>query len=100
MDASLAASRLVEDLNVLLAEKDFEGAEEFLSSALNGPAPQKLIAHYQLGRIYIEWNKLSSAITHLEAAVDLAHETNERLFLIQIVSELDRAKNFQRRQRP
>lgn len=81
-------------------QQDLEGAEGFLSAALAGPSSVQLMAHYQLGRLYLDWNKLSSAIAHLEQAVDLAQSEKENLFLIQIMSELERAKKIQRSQCP
>lgn len=100
MDAALTLARLSETVNSLIADGDFAGAEEILITALAQSPDVSPYLHFQLGRLYRQWNKLTSAIHHLHHAVEAAQAANENLFLIQILDELDQAKNQQREQRP
>lgn len=100
MDAALALARLSEDVSSLIADGDFEGAEELLSGAFTVHSERSAFLHFQMGRLYRRWNKLSSAIHHLHHAVDAAQASGESLFLIQILEELNLAKKVQHEQRP
>jgi hypothetical protein len=101
MDVTLPIAGLITEFNELLETGDFEGAEEILASALSGPAPQfAQFIHFQYGRLYVKWNKLTSAIHHLTKAAELAHAASDPLLLIQITEELKTAKKAQGKQRP
>jgi hypothetical protein len=91
----------MEELNGLLEAHDFEGAEELLAGGI-GAAPERLQAffHYQFGRVYSRWNKLTSAVNHLTKAAELAHLQGDELFLIQVTDELRSAKAKQTSQKP
>lgn len=109
MDASLPVTGLIEEFEALLESADFEGAEELLAGALSGPGIEsgagvsrglEAFYHFQYGRLYSRWNKLTSAIHHLQLAAELAHVRGDELFVIQVVSELKAAKARQLGQRP
>ena len=101
MDVAFSATGLMEELNGLLESQDFEGAEELLSQGI-GAAPERLqgFFHYQYGRVYTRWNKLTSAVNHLTKAAELAHAAGDELFLIQVADDLRSAKNKQAAQMP
>ena len=98
MDATFSLTRLSEDLSSLVEGGDFEGAEEFLSGCLGQYPDMSAYFHFQLGRLYHRWNKLSSAVQHLNFAVDAA--AGNELFLVQVLDELNSVKKVQRVQRP
>lgn len=98
MDATLTLTRLSEDLAVLLEDGDFEGAEEMLSASLSLHPEWGGFIHFQLGRVYRRWNKLSSAVQHLNYAVDAA--VGNEMFLVQVLDELNQARRDQKLQRP
>lgn len=100
MDAAIALARLNETVSTLIEDSDFEGAEEMLSAALIESPQYSPFLHFQLGRMYRRWNKLTSAIHHLHHAVEAAQAEGNNLFLIQILDELNIAKKDQRDQRP
>ncbi len=100
MDVALALTRLTEDFNALLEDGDFEGAEELLSSALHGQPAARPFLHFQFGRLYSRWNKLTSAIHHLNHAVDLSIAESNSLFLVSVLDELNNVKRRQLDQRP
>ncbi len=100
MDAAFALARLTENVNSLLEDGDFAGGEELLEAALARHPDLSPYLHFQLGRLYRRWNKLTSAIHHLHHAVEGAQAGGERLFLIQILDELNLAKRDQHDQRP
>lgn len=101
MDASFSPSGLIEELNGLIDDGDFEGAEEVLTSALaSAPARYESFFHYQLGRIYSKWNKMTSAVNHLSRAAELAHSSGDEIFLLQVSEELRSARAKQDLQKP
>ena len=100
MDASFTLEGLVEEFESLVDTGDFEGAEELLTQALGARPKLEAFFHYQYGRLYSRWNKLSSAQNHLHKAVELAKLTGDDLFAIQVVSELKAVKERQASQRP
>lgn len=100
MDAAFALARLTEDVNSLVEAGDFEGGEAVLEGALAQYADFAPFLHFQMGRLYRRWNKLSSAIHHFHHAVEGAQSRGENLFLIQILDELNLAKKDQLDQRP
>lgn len=100
MDVALALTRLIEEFNALLEDRDFEGAEELLNSALHDQPGARPFLHFQLGRLYHRWNKLTSAVHHLNHAVDLSIAENNSLFLVSVLDELNNVKRRQLDQRP
>lgn len=106
MDAAFSFAGLSEELGGLLEDHDFLGAEELLTMALGrcrmagAPRKQEAFIHYQFGRLYREWNKLSSAINHLNLAAELAALEADSILLVQIVEELKLARKGQHAQRP
>ncbi len=101
MDASISAAGVAQALSHLLDDGDFEGAEELLTLALTqAPARLQSFYHHQFGRVYMRWNKLSSAVAHLNQAAELAHLQGEEILLIQVVEDLRLAKDKQQGQRP
>lgn len=101
MDAAFPLEGLITEFGGLLDARDFEGAEELMSSALSSAAPDyRALLHYQMGRLYRRWNKLTSAINHFSLAAELAHAAGERIFLIQVMDELRGCRDEQARQRP
>ncbi len=100
MDAALTVTGIVEEFEALVERGDFEGAEELLAQSI-GLAPQfEALFHYQYGRLYSRWNKLTSAQNHLLKAVELAKLRGDELFTIQAVSELKSVKDRQASQKP
>ena len=91
---------MIQEFGELLEARDYEGAEELISAALARPSRYEALLHYQLGRLYRRWNKMTSALNHLTRAAELAHAANERIFLIQIMDEYRAAKDAQTRQSP
>ena len=100
MDVALTLKRLNEDLSSLIEGGDFEGAEEFLSASLGNHPEYHAFIHFQFGRLYHRWNKLSSAIHHLHHAVDLTIAQGNELYLVSILDELNAVKRRQSDQRP
>lgn len=100
MDAAITLARLSENVSSLIEDGDFEGAEEMIASALVETPQYSPFLHFQMGRLYRRWNKLTSAIHHLHHAVEAAQAEGNNLFLIQILDELNIAKKDQRDQRP
>jgi hypothetical protein len=100
MDATLAFEGIISDFNALLESRDFEGAEETLVAALTTHREWEPLIHFQLGRLYRRWNKLSSSINHLTRAVEVLSQSSERLFLLQVTEELKLARQEQLLQRP
>lgn len=80
--------------------RDFEGAEEILASALRAPSPFDAFVHFQYGRLYRAWNKMTSAVNHLNHAAELAQQRADQMLLMQIVEELKAVKRAQLEQRP
>lgn len=100
MDAALALTGLIQEFNLLLGAQDFEGAEELAAGALGRDRRSDSYLHYYLGRMYAQWNKLTSAVNHLTQAAELAKSGGDDLFLLQVVEELKLAKQRQLTQRP
>lgn len=101
MDASFPLARLIEEFGDLLDRRDYQGAEELLAGAL-GQAPcaeHAAFLHLYYGRLYRRWNKLTSAIHHLNHAAELA-AARDQFLTIQIVEELRAARQDQDAQRP
>jgi len=98
VDAAFTVTRLSEDLSSLIEGGDFEGAEELLSSALGTHPQWTAFIHYQFGRLYHRWNKLSSALSHLNHAVE--GSAGNELFMVQVLDELNSVRKEQRGQRP
>lgn len=111
MDAALDAQRLV---SILLEEVDrhlsgppggvdWTGAEEILGAALGRKnlKAYRALLHYEFGRLYQRWNKLSSAVSHYERALDeLVRPRSERQFRLIILQELRSAREAQASQQP
>ena len=100
MDAAFALEGIITEFGELLEAHDFEGAEELISAALSSTPDYQALLHYQMGRLYRRWNKLTSALNHLGLAAELAHAANEKIFLIQVMDELRACRDAQARQRP
>lgn len=82
----------------MLDESDFEGAEELLESSLGAHPEWQGFIHFHLGRLYRKWNKLTSAVHHLNYAIEAA--AGNELFMVQVLDELSQAKKAQVTQRP
>lgn len=100
MDAAFPVEGLIQEFGQLLDARDYEGAEELMVAALATPSQFEALLHYQLGRLYRRWNKMTSALNHLTRAAELAQAGGERIFLIQIMDEYRAAKDAQTRQTP
>lgn len=100
VDAAFALARLNESAAALMEDGDFEGAEELLSAAFIEHPKFTPFLHFQMGRLYRRWNKLTSAIHHLHHAVEATQAQGQDLFLIQILEELNLAKRDQSSQKP
>ena len=100
MDAQITPSGLIEDFEAHLQSGDFEGAEEILAAAIGGQPRLEAFYHYQYGRLYGRWNKLTSAINHLIKSAELAKLADDEIFLIQVSAELKAAKDKQASQKP
>lgn len=97
MDAPLTLAGLIEELNVLMEGRDYEGGEELLSSAIGLMPKHEAFLHFQMGKLYARWNKMSSALSHLGKAAEL--KPDETLS-IQIVEEFRNARKIQAEQMP
>ena len=101
MDASLTLTGLIEELNILLEDKDYEGGEELLSQAFGLlPSKHEAFLHFQFGKMYVRWNKMSSALVHLGKAAELSKLSGDETLMIQAVGELRQAKKLQAEQAP
>jgi hypothetical protein len=100
VDAPLTLEGLISELNDLLDLEDFEGAEALLLMSMAAHAEREFFLHYQLGKVYSRWNKMSSAIAHYTKSAELAHERADEVFLIQIREDLKTAKRRQAEQKP
>lgn len=81
-------------------DHDFEGAEEILAQLLELASGIEGKIHFEFGRLYIRWNKLTSAIQHLRLAAEKANDQKDFLLLAQINAELGSAKDRQKTQKP
>ena len=100
MDAAFAITGLIEEFESLIEEGDFEGAEELLAQSLDRAPQLEAFFHFQYGRLYSRWNKLTSAVNHLNRAAELSKSRGDELFTIQVVMELKSVKDRQAAQRP
>jgi hypothetical protein len=100
MDAPLTLAGLNEEFNVLIENHDFEGGEELLSFAMGTMPKHQAFFHFQLGRMYVRWNKMSSALAHLGKAAELAQKNADEILALQIVEELRSARKIQSEQQP
>jgi len=100
VDAQIPVAGLIEEFEALLDSGDFEGAEELLAQAMGASPQLEAFFHFQYGRLYSKWNKLTSAQNHLLKAAELAKLRGDELFTIQVVSELKSVKSKQAGQRP
>jgi hypothetical protein len=99
MDAAFTLEGLITEFQDLLSAGDREGAEELLASALGRDSAADAHLHLQFGRLYRDWNKLTSAVNHLHMAAELAAAT-DRLLLLQITDELKAVRRRQSLQTP
>jgi hypothetical protein len=90
----------MDELNALTASGDFEGAEELLCQSLGQSERLDPFVHFQFGRLYARWNKLTSATNHLCRAVELAQAASDELLSNQILEELKTVRQSQVAQRP
>ncbi|HMN68249.1 MAG TPA: hypothetical protein PKC28_06885 [Bdellovibrionales bacterium] len=79
---------------------DLSGGEELLHRAIGERPDLAAFFHFQFGRLYARWNKLTSATNHLNLAAELAHSKGDELFTIQVVNELSEVRRRQAEQRP
>jgi hypothetical protein len=100
MDAPLTLAGLNEELTTLLEERDYEGGEELLSFAMGAMPKHQAFLHYQFGKMYVRWNKMSSALVHLGKAAELAKQKDDEVLAVQIVEELRAARKVQAEQAP
>ena len=100
MDASFSLTRLIEEVEALLAGADFEGAEAVLCGCLGREPRYEHFVHFQLGRMYARWNKLSSSLNHLSRAAELAHTLGDEILGVQIAAELSAVRRAQKEQKP
>lgn len=100
MDAEISVEALIGEFEAHLDTGDFEGAEELLAVAIGARPALEAFFHFQFGRLYSKWNKLTSAVNHLNKAAELAKNRGDDLFVIQVVSELKAVKQKQLGQRP
>lgn len=100
MDAALSITGIIEEFESLVSGGDFEGAEELLAQSIGGAPQFEAFFHFQYGRLYSRWNKLTSAQNHLNRAIELAKLRGDELFALQAVSELKIVKEKQAAQMP
>jgi tetratricopeptide (TPR) repeat protein len=101
LDAPLTLTGLIEELNTLLEGDDYEGGEELLAQAFGQlPAKHEAFLHFQFGKVYVRWNKLSSALEHFGKAAELSKISGDEMLMIQAVEELRQAKKLQAEQAP
>jgi tetratricopeptide (TPR) repeat protein len=91
---------LFEEYATLYEESDYEGAEEILAQLLSLSPVLEARIHYEYGRLYVRWNKLSSALKHFAVAAEKAHQRKDLLLLAQINVETKFAKDRQAEQKP
>lgn len=100
MDVEISVEGLISPFNELLEAGDFEGAEAHLSAGLALFPELHALVHFQFGRLYLKWNKLSSAVSHLGTAAELAHSSKDLVLLSIIQIELKSARQNQLGQKP
>lgn len=100
MDVEIPFEGLMLALSDLVEAGDFEGAEDHLNSCLAEASQYEALLHLEFGRLYLRWNKMSSAIAHLNRAAEAAYTRGERAVLLQVRMELKSAKLAQAEQKP
>ena len=100
MDEALALARLIEEFNLCREQGDQEGAEAVLYSALELGPDFEAFVHFQFGRLYGEWNKLTSAINHLSRAAELLDTRRDVTLWIQVTGEIESLRQRQALQKP
>jgi len=101
VDAPFTLTGLIEELTGLLEEKDYEGGEELLSQAFGSlPAKHEGFIHYQFGKMYVRWNKMSSALVHLGKAAELSKMNGDEMLMVQVIEEIRHARKLQSEQDP
>jgi len=100
MDAPLTLTRLIEELNNLLENRDFEGGEELLWQAIGNMPKHEAFLQFQFGKMYVRWNKMSSALNHLAKAAELAQKNGDETLSVQAIEELRQARRIQVEQAP
>lgn len=104
MDASLALAGIIDSYTQAMVEQDFLGAEVLLNQGLTvcrlSTGSSEAFLHFYFGKLYREWNKLSSSLNHLQLAAELAHANSDHLLLIQIQQELKTVQDHRVQQRP
>ena len=100
MDVEISIEGLITPFNELLESGDFEGAEAHLASSLGQYPSLQALIHFQFGRLYVRWNKLSSAMSHLGTAAELAHAANDHVLLSIVQLEFKSARQIQVGQKP
>ncbi|MGE4132260.1 MAG: hypothetical protein AB7F86_11520 [Bdellovibrionales bacterium] len=96
----MTAVELFEAIRKYEADKDLEGAEEFLLHLAGEKREWLALIHLELGRLYARWNLLTSSIHHFHAAVEAALENQDQILLPQILAEIAAAREKQKAQRP
>lgn len=91
---------LSEQLEVMLAESDYSGAETILERMVEANQWNPAVLHLQFGRLYKQWNKLTSALNHLVKAAELANRQADELLVMQIREEIRFIKRHQSAQCP
>jgi hypothetical protein len=100
VDAAFSVAGIIEEFEALVSGGDFEGAEELLAQSMGASPQLEAFFHFQYGRLYSRWNKLTSALNHLLKAAELSKLRGDELFTIQVVSELKSVKEKQAAQKP
>ena len=100
MQSGLRLSQLLEDIDHLMGAQDFEGAELVLGRALSEIPDQEAFLHFQYGRLYLAWNKMSSAINHLNRATEILDPNRDATLWAQVTGELRLARRRQADQQP
>jgi len=88
---------MMEEIAALTESGDFSGAEELLTASLAHFPKHEPFLHFQFGRLYVRWNKLTSALNHLGRAAELSRD---EILLLQVVEEVRVAKGKQALQTP
>ena len=90
MNGAFEESALSEEVLHLVANRDYDGAEELLYQALGRFPTQSTFIHFQFGRLYGQWNKLSSALAHFNLAIESIGGLSQLdFFKAQIVAEIN-----------
>ena len=100
MSSSQDLAQLIEEYQALVEAKDFEGAEAVLSVGLEQTPQYEAFLHFQFGLLYSAWNKLTSAINHLNRAIEILDPEMDATLWIQVTGELKSARRHQADQQP